>query len=69
MSGIRGGKISCLFAVDTIRFMCENAFMNKSAQRLGRLGKGVKKQLTQEERQRRHDWMVLVNRKRREAKA
>ncbi len=43
--------------------------MNKFAQRLGRLGKGVKKQLTQEERQRRRDWMVLVNRKRREAKA
>lgn len=38
--------------------------MNKSAQRLGRLGKGVKKQLTQEERQRRRDWMIAVNQKR-----
>ena len=39
--------------------------VNKAAQALGRLGKGVSKTLTEKERERRSDWMKEVNRRRR----
>jgi len=53
---------------DIIRFVWEHVDMNKSAQRLGRLGKGVKKQLTQVERQRRRDFMLGYNARRKVVK-
>ena len=42
--------------------------MNKAAQALGRLAKGVPKNYTTEERKRRATWMRLLNDKRKDGK-
>ena len=39
--------------------------LNKAAQELGRMAKGVSKTLTKEERERRSNWMKSLNKKRR----
>jgi len=39
--------------------------LNKAAQALGRMGKGISKNISKEERKRRSEWMKQLNEKRR----